>query len=732
MAVQEGLLQQEIEGFRERIAQGESVAFNRIATDWKRAYRHIEGELLVLQQEIQLLRDAGQDVPVSWLVNNRQYQKVLETAEREIERFAGSQLEETIRLRRQAILDGLTDADALKQVVATGTSVDKLAATMGYDESSAKNLLSILAKNNPGELADFVTGPTALGGGFAGAFEASVGSLEPGSPLRELFAEWGEDGAKQARFTLLKHVALASGPRETAKEFQRSLEHVSATRARTIARTEQIRAYREANRASYIADPNLSGWVWLSAADSRTCPSCWAMHGSEHALTERLDDHPNGRCSMVPLIHGHTAESLGIERGEDLFKKLPEDEQIAILGPKRHQHWKSGKIGFGENVIQIENATWGSMRTTRSLKAMGFTGKKKLRRQKPKTPKAAEPTLPKDPIPDRLGPAPSPSRLRNLVGADGTGDEMSHRRKLSKWIHQGPGGSSNTGAKKHVMQTLGDRLKKSKRVSLEDVQGLKDEMIRLGQNGFFGYGDDVYEEVATTLLSTWAQTASDNNPWSFAMQRAAHKEFGLSDEGLNWLKDFDKKAWDDAGKILAGNGGRNEEVFRTVLRGMYDETQEVLAASGIETVSLMRGIRAHGRVNSTSTAHNIVIEQRDDIMLNPMSSFSTNFETHRFFRQDRSIVMEVPRERIIGCPRTGFGCLNEYEFVVLGPHHGEAYVGHVWDGLNDNTINFWRSRVTDAASGGQDSGLALAQERMIERGIRKKELNPLDPLEGLN
>lgn len=731
MAVQAGLLQDEIDGFREKLAASDYTAQQRIATDWKRAYRHIEGELLVLQQEIQVLRDAGQDVPVSWLVNNRQYQKVLETAEREIERFAGTQLDETIRIRRQAILDGLTHADGLKQVVETGASVEKLSATMGYTEESAKDLLGILAKNNPGDLADFVTGPTALGGGFAGAFEASVGSLEPGSPLRELFAEWGEDGAKQARFTLLKHVALATGPRETAKEFRRALEHVSATRARTIARTEQIRAYREANRASYLADPNLSGWVWLSAADSRTCPSCWAMHGTEHTLQDRLDDHPNGRCTMVPLIHGYTALDLGIERGEEIFKKLPEDEQIAILGPKRHQHWKSGKIGFGENVIQIENATWGSMRTTRSLKAMGFTGKKKLRRQKPKTPKAAEPTLPKDPIPDRLGPSPSPSRLKNLLGADGAGDEMSHRRRLEGWLHKGPGGHSNADAKQHVMERLGARLKANKRVTLEDVQGLKDEMQRLGQSGFFGYGKNVYEEVSTTLLSTWAQTASDNNPWSFAMQRAAHKEFGLSDEGLNWLKDYDKKAWDDAGKILAGNGGRNEEVFRAILRDMYDETQAALAAEGIETVSVMRGIKAHGRVNQFGPSE-VIVEQRDDIMLNPMSSFSTNFNTHTFFRQDRSIVMEVPRERIIGCPRTGYGCLNEYEFVVLGPHHGEAYVGHVWDGLNDNVTTAWRSRWTDTASGGQDSGLALAQERMIERGIPKKSLNVNKPLDELN
>jgi hypothetical protein len=46
----------------------------------------------------------------------------------------------------------------------------------------------------------------------------------------------------------------------------------------------------------------LRGWEWLAAMDERTCPSCWAQHGTIHTLDEPgPNDHPQGRCARNVL-----------------------------------------------------------------------------------------------------------------------------------------------------------------------------------------------------------------------------------------------------------------------------------------------------------------------------------------------------------------------------------------------------------------------------------------------
>jgi hypothetical protein len=53
------------------------------------------------------------------------------------------------------------------------------------------------------------------------------------------------------------------------------------------------------------------------------------------------------------------------------------------------------------------------------------------------------------------------------------------------------------------------------------------------------------------------------------------------------------------------------------------------------------------------------------VMLNPLSSFALNQTTAAGFG-NTLIYVDVPKERILGSTLTGFGCLNEYEFVVIG------------------------------------------------------------------
>lgn len=95
-------------------------------------------------------------------------------------------------------------------------------------------------------------------------------------------------------------LALGRNPRRIASAMRRvaagtdGADPLPLSRARTIARTEAMRAYREASRATYAAnDALVSGWVWIAGLDRRTCGSCIAQHGSEHPHDEVMATHPN-------------------------------------------------------------------------------------------------------------------------------------------------------------------------------------------------------------------------------------------------------------------------------------------------------------------------------------------------------------------------------------------------------------------------------------------------------
>jgi len=70
-----------------------------------------------------------------------------------------------------------------------------------------------------------------------------------------------------------------------------------------------------------------------------------------------------------------------------------------------------------------------------------------------------------------------------------------------------------------------------------------------------------------------------------------------------------------------------------------------------------------------------------DGLLRPLSSFSASFRvasdsfSHGAARGIAvTIGMRVPAQYVIGTARTGFGCLNEYEYIVLGNIPGEISI----------------------------------------------------------
>lgn len=207
-----------------------------------------------------------------------------------------------------------------------------------------------------------------------------------------------------------------------------------------------------------------------------------------------------------------------------------------------------------------------------------------------------------------------------------------------------------------------------------------------------GEGDTATIKAAAGLIDNWAGTASDSNPWSLALQHAAEKEFNLPDasfeRSLHSSDDYSRSQADQIFQLHA-------PALQAFVRAQYDATQEWLKLNfpGQDKMILYRG-QGIGGIHALADEGKIDAGELD---LQPMSSFSYTATTALNFvpagEASAFLGMEVPFDRIMATARTGFGCLNENEFVVLGEPAG------VTDSATVVTGRF--SQINDAAFRGR-------------------------------
>lgn len=300
------------------------------------AWRRIDTALGRLQRKITDAQKAGTPVDPVWLFQQDRYRRLLEQVEEEAARFGHFAESEVRRLM--------------------GTAA---AAGADYAEESAA------APSRP-----------QIETSWSRAITDMVGAMAEGSPLHDLFALFGVEAREAAAAALVEGIVLGEHPRKVARRLRQSLAG-QLSRAQTVARTEMMRAWRESTRRSYQANSNIvQAWVWHSAADGRSCPACWAMHGTEFPLVERLDGHPNCRCAMVPKtrtfadlgLRNVTETGIVVPAGETLFDRLPDDQKRRILGSAAYEAYQDGALRLGDLVERRHDPRWGSMRTTKSLR----------------------------------------------------------------------------------------------------------------------------------------------------------------------------------------------------------------------------------------------------------------------------------------------------------------------------------------------------------------------------
>ncbi len=254
------------------------------------------------------------------------------------------------------------------------------------------------------------------------AVENLVGFMGDGSPLRSVLDRHGALAANVIREELTNAVIQGRNPKETARQIRKRLYKdgdVPSGQLRSFlntARTETLRAYREASHQTYQQNADiLEGWIWLSALNARTCRACIALHGTFHELGERMKSHVNCRCTQVPAIRG---VDLGIEKGTDWFAKQPAAVQKAVLdGEGEFEAYKAGKVRLEDFTGLRRSAKWGDSYQALGLKrALAGEGEFPGATRRERAPETVPPPPPAPPVPQPapLTPfvEPIPARLR--------------------------------------------------------------------------------------------------------------------------------------------------------------------------------------------------------------------------------------------------------------------------------------------------------------------------------
>lgn len=172
------------------------------------------------------------------------------------------------------------------------------------------------------------------------------------------------------RAALIKGVAVGDNPRTVGADMLRRVQggfDGGRTRATMIARTEMLDAHRAASLAQNKANADvLNGWEWLSALDKRTCPACWAQHGTFHKLDERgPDGHQQCRCSRLPATQSWKSLGFNIEEppslmpsAQDVFSSMSREDQLAVMGKTRLDLLDSGQIDWSDLAMKRTTKGW--------------------------------------------------------------------------------------------------------------------------------------------------------------------------------------------------------------------------------------------------------------------------------------------------------------------------------------------------------------------------------------
>lgn len=203
--------------------------------------------------------------------------------------------------------------------------------------------------------------------GLTGVFDrlpaAAVGNVvalaRAGRPLAALLEPMYGLAAAGLLRELTNGLALGLGPREIARRMAADGLTDGLNHLLLVTRDQYNRAHRLAALDSYRRSGVVTGYVRRCARQAgRTCVACIALDGQEYRLEAEFEEHPQGRCTLIPLVRGVNYDGLG--SGRTWFDGLGEEEQIATMGRGRWEAWREGRLPWERMVRRTTHAVWGT------------------------------------------------------------------------------------------------------------------------------------------------------------------------------------------------------------------------------------------------------------------------------------------------------------------------------------------------------------------------------------
>jgi len=316
--------------FRQSLLQRDAAALSRITLAYLPIFSQLQNDLRQLAIAIEAAQAAGQQISKAWLFRQERYQALLVQIARQVDGYAQGLVVPSLT-QDQRTLVNLAQQQAAQMIAAQASILDP--------QSSI--------------LASFNRLPAA-------AVEHLVGAAGDGTPLARLFKGYGRAVAGQVKDRLVAGIATGQSFDKTAREVSQILDRPRWEAARLV-RTESLRSYREASRATYAAK-GITTWVWLAAHSARTCVACLALDGTEWPIEKPMPNHPNCRCTMVAKLDQMPKRQTGTE----WLAQQSNDVQTSVLGQQGAEAFRNGLPL--ENWIGLSKSKqWGETRYKRSL-----------------------------------------------------------------------------------------------------------------------------------------------------------------------------------------------------------------------------------------------------------------------------------------------------------------------------------------------------------------------------
>lgn len=310
--------------FKDRLLAREDDLMRRMAAEWMRIEERLRDEFELLAYEASEAKRNGEPVNEQTLYQLERYQKLLYQARAETSQYVNWANEEIAAAQEQAAREALDDAVQVLKAIQSEYGMTGVAF----------NILPI------------------------DALEAMIGMVGDGTPLLSWLQRTVNPEAVRGMIdALIQGIAIGLNPKKVA-ELMAEKFGLGLSRALNTARTETLRAYRNASLKQYQESGVVVAYKRLAKRDDRVCVGCLFTDGMLVEDLDHFDEHNQGRCTLIPVVRGAEGASE-FETGKEWFLRQDEATQRSILGAGRYDAWINGGASLDDMATLTTDPTWG-------------------------------------------------------------------------------------------------------------------------------------------------------------------------------------------------------------------------------------------------------------------------------------------------------------------------------------------------------------------------------------